>query len=82
MYGMKFSLDLVWISSSCEIVDITYNAEQPENPKLSEGLVLYASKSLATYTLEINAGEVNLHNINIGGLVEFLNFPKGIPTNC
>ena len=82
MYGMKFSLDLVWISNSCEIVDITYSAEYPENPKSSEGLVLYSSKSPATYTLEINAGEVNLHDINIGGLVEFLNFPKGSPVNC
>ena len=77
MYGMKFPLDIVWISSSCKIIDITYNAEHPENPNSSEGLVLYSSKLPATYILEINAGEAVFHNINIGELVEFLNFPKG-----
>ena len=82
MYGMKFPLDIVWISSSCKIIDITYNAEHPENPNSSEGLVLYSSKLPATYALEINAGEVDLYNINIGGLVEFLNFPKGNHVNC
>ena len=82
MYGMKFPLDLVWISSSCQIVDITYNAEHPENPNSAEGLSLYSSKSPATYTLEINAGEVNLNDINIGRGVEFLNFPKGNPVIC
>ena len=79
---MKFPLDLVWISSSCQIVDITYNAEHPENPNSAEGLSLYSSKSPATYTLEINAGEVNLNDINIGRGVEFLNFPKGNPVIC
>ena len=66
MYGMKFPLDLVWISSSCEIIDITHKAKNPENPNTSDGLVLYSSKAPATYTLEINAGEVDLHGINIG----------------
>ena len=82
MYGMKFSLDIVWISNSCKIIDITYNAEHPENPNSSEGLVLYSSKLPATYTLEINAGEIDLYNINIGELVKFLNFPKGNHVNC
>ena len=82
MYGMKFSLDIVWISNSCKIIDITYNAEHPENPNSSEGLVLYSSKLPSTYTLEINAGEIDLYNINIGELVEFLNFPEGNHVNC
>ena len=82
MYGMKFPLDLVWISSSCEIIDITHKAKNPENPNTSDGLVLYSSKAPATYTLEINAGEVDLHGINIGEFVEFLNFPEENIVNC
>jgi len=82
MYGMKFPLDIVWISNSCKIIDITYNAEQPENPNSSEDLVLYSSKLPSTYALEINSGEVNLYNIKIGEQVEFLNFPKGNYVNC
>lgn len=82
MYGMKFPLDLIWISSSCEVVDITYNAEQPEHPTSSQNLVLYSSKLPATYTLEINAGEANLHSINIGEEVKFFNFPKEYSANC
>tara|TARA_Y100000590_G_scaffold164382_1_gene188343 strand:+ start:11977 stop:12528 length:552 start_codon:yes stop_codon:yes gene_type:complete len=82
MYGMKFPLDLIWISNSCKVVDITYDAKNPENPNSSENLVLYSSKSPATYTLEINAGEADLNNIKIGSLVDFLNFPKENIVDC
>ena len=71
MKGMRFPLDFVWIGEDCTVVDLTENVRHssPETP--SSELEIFESASPATYTFEINAGEVRRFDIEIGDDVRF-----------
>ena len=70
MKDMQFPLDIVWIGSGCNVVDVTLNAT-PE-PDLEPGqLPRYSPEVPAQYVLEINAGEAGARGIKAGVPVEF-----------
>ena len=73
MRGMRFPLDFVWISADCVVVDITLSVPIPESG--ATALPTYASRSPASYNLEINGGEAELYGIAVGDPVEFSGIP-------
>jgi uncharacterized membrane protein (UPF0127 family) len=66
MFNMRFPLDFIWIGSDQRVIGVTENAPplyDASNP------VWYASPAPAQYVLEVNAGFVRKHNIQIGDYV-------------
>ena len=74
MKDMRFPIDIIWIDDSQagekKLVDIAENAV-PEPGKKDEELKRYQPRSQAKYILEVNAGLVKLHNLQIGDKVTF-----------
>ncbi|GIW62436.1 MAG: hypothetical protein KatS3mg090_0262 [Patescibacteria group bacterium] len=68
MKDMLFSLDIVWISSDFEIIDITENAKPESFPET------FSSKQPALYVLEVKAGFVKKNNIKVGDKLKII-FP-------
>ena len=66
MKGMKFPLDFIWIADT-SVVDITKNVQPPNGLDMH---VVHASVPV-NKILEINAGEVEKYNIQIGDSVTF-----------
>lgn len=66
MKGMKFPLDFIWISDTT-VVDITKNVQPPNELDMR---VVRANVPV-NKILEINAGEVDVFNIQIGDTVTF-----------
>lgn len=64
MFGMRFPLDIIWISSKKKIVDITLNAKPSLNPRK-----IYKPKKACKYVLETRANL--LKNIEVGKVVNF-----------
>ena len=56
MKDMRFPLDMVWISASCTVADITTDVPQPPPDSADSVLPTYSPSAPATYNLEINAG--------------------------
>ena len=71
MIDMKFPLDMVWIASSCEVVDVTLNAPIPEPGQTPSELPRFSPQSPARFVLEINAGEFETSGAKIGDRVRF-----------
>jgi uncharacterized membrane protein (UPF0127 family) len=66
MLNMHFPLDFIWIGSDQRVIGVTENAPplfDVSNP------VWYAPSAPAQYVLEVNAGFVRKHNIQIGDYV-------------
>lgn len=57
MPDMNFPLDMVWIDSTCRVVDATLNAPVPEPGQSRNDLPRFSPRSPAMFVLEINAGE-------------------------
>ena len=70
MKGMRFPLDFIWIGNDCKGVDLTENVVVDTN---QEELRIYNSSQPAEFNFEVNAGEVQLSNIQIGDIVQFKN---------
>src|SRR3990167_11255116 len=70
MKDMKFPIDIIWIDEGKKIVDIAENAV-PEPKKKDDELKIYRPKGPAKHVLELNAGLVKLHNLQIGDTVNF-----------
>lgn len=70
MKDMKFPIDIIWVGEDKKIVDIAENAV-PEPKKKNDELKIYRPKAEAKYILEINAGLVRLHNLQVGDTVNF-----------
>ena len=73
MKGMRFPLDFVWIGRDCEVVDFAVNVPIPPESATDEDLRQYRSIKPAAYALEVNAGDVERFNIEVGNDVEFVN---------
>ncbi len=71
MRDMKFALDFIWIGRGCEVVGLTLNARAPEPGTPLTELPIYEIDVVASYTLEVNAGEVEAYDIQVGDEVEF-----------
>jgi len=63
-----FPLDLIFIGDDAKVVDIIEDA-QPKVPTL-------VSSSPYRYTLELNAGAVRTHGIQVGDRVKLTGAPK------
>ena len=70
MKDMKFAIDIIWIDEDKKIVDIVINAA-PQPGKKDKELTIYKPRSDAMYVLEVNAGLVSLHNLQIDDKVNF-----------
>ena len=82
MRKMRFSLDFVWISEDCHVVDITSEVPFPEPGTETSSLPSYSSAVPAAYNLEINAGEANKFGIGIGDAVRFTGIPDDVGDTC
>ncbi|MQG72391.1 MAG: DUF192 domain-containing protein [SAR202 cluster bacterium] len=72
MRGMEISLDIVWISSDCRVVDVSEDVPFPDPDTPLDELPRYFPESPAQYVLEINGGEAAELGLGIGDTVEFL----------
>ena len=66
MPDMNFPLDMVWIESSCRVVDVTRDAPVPEPGQSLSDLPRFSPQSPARFVLEINAGEFEAAGIQVG----------------
>ncbi|MBT98263.1 MAG: hypothetical protein CL902_06515 [Dehalococcoidia bacterium] len=73
MREMEISLDMVWIGSNCEVVDVSENVPFPDPETPLDELPRYSPESRAKFVLEINGGEAAELGLGIGDKVEFLN---------
>ena len=73
MREMEITLDIVWIGSNCEVVDVSENVPFPDPETPLDDLPRYSPESRAKFVLEINGGEAADLGLGIGDKVEFLN---------
>ena len=73
MRDMEITLDIVWIGSNCEVVDVSENVPFPDPETPLNDLPRYSPESRAKFVLEINGGEAAELGLGIGDQVEFLN---------
>lgn len=71
MVDMNFPLDMVWIDSSCRVVDVTLDAPTPLPDQSRAELPRFRPSSPARFVLEINAGEFNGAQLEVGDVVKF-----------
>ena len=69
MPDMNFPLDMVWIDSTCQVVDVTLNAPVPLPGQDLADLPRFSPSVPARYVLEINAGEFHDMGISVGDSV-------------
>jgi uncharacterized membrane protein (UPF0127 family) len=72
MKGMRFSLDLVWISQDCVVAQIDADVPPPPTDIADSELPRYHTDSPAAHVLEINAGEAAAYGLAEGDRVQFL----------
>ncbi len=77
MREMEFSLDIVWISSGCVVVDISVDVPFPDPSTPLNDLPRYSPESIAKYVLEINGGEAAALGVGAGDQVKFLGELEG-----
>ena len=71
MKGMRFPLDILWIDSQGRIVHLERNI--PAQPGVPDNqLRLYRPSAPARAVLEINAGEADARNFDVGEQVLFI----------
>jgi hypothetical protein len=66
MMNMSIPIDMIWINSAKEVIDITKNAQPC---RISCGS--YQPKEKVLYVLEVNANFVDRHGVKIGSKLEF-----------
>ena len=71
MPDMSFPLDIVWIDSSCQVVDVTLNAPLPLPGQSKGDLPRFSPQRPARFVLEINAGEFEAAEIQVGAMAVF-----------
>ena len=67
MKGMQFPLDFVWIADQI-VVDLTENVQ----PTTSGEITTVKPKLPVNQILELNAGDIKKHNIQIGDSVRYI----------
>ncbi len=82
MRRMRFSLDFVWISEDCRVVEITSNVPFPKPGTSTSDLPSYRSSTPAAYNFEINAGEASEFGIRVGDAVRFTGIPDHLGDTC
>jgi uncharacterized membrane protein (UPF0127 family) len=82
MNEMRFSLDFVWISEGCVVVDITREVPHPQPNTATSALPTYSSSAPAAYNFEINGGEAAKFGIEVGDAVIFTGIPEQVGETC
>ena len=77
MREMEISLDIVWISSGCTVVDVSVDVPFPDPSTPLNDLPRYSPESPAKYVLEINGGEAAALGVGAGDPVKFLGGLEG-----
>lgn len=72
MRDMEITLDIVWIGSNCQVVDVSENVPFPDSTTPLRDLPRYSPESPSKYVLEINGGEAADLGLGIGDPVEFV----------
>ena len=78
MKEMQFSLDIVWISSVCVVVDISIDVPFPDPSTPLSDLPRYSPESVARYVLALNVGEASELGLGACDRVEFLGELEGL----
>lgn len=71
MKGMLFSLDLVWISEECVVVEVTAGAAAPTEGTADSELPRYNAPS-AAHIFEISGGVASESGVEVGDEVRFV----------
>ena len=71
MRGMRFPIDIVWISDDLVVTGVAERLSFPEPGTLDSALPLYSSGVPIRYVLEINAGLAEELGIGEGSVVTF-----------
>jgi uncharacterized membrane protein (UPF0127 family) len=71
MRGMRFPIDIVWISKDKKVVGITKNIPLPQPGIKDSELKIYYPPSPVLYVLETNAGWSEANQIKVGDIVSF-----------
>ncbi len=82
MRKMLFSVDFVWISEDCRVVEITADVPFPKPETPTSSLPSYRSSAPAAYNFEINAGEAAELGIRVGDAVRFTGIPDHVGDTC
>lgn len=77
MREMEISLDIVWISSGCNVVGISVDVPFPDPETPLNDLPRYSPEGTAQYVLEINGGEALALGVGVGDSVKFLGGLEG-----
>ena len=73
MKGMKFPIDIIWITEECKISNITENVPIPSMIAVNnEDYEIYTSGGPVEFVLEVNAGYVQDNQVFVGETVIFL----------
>ena len=72
MKGMRFPLDLVWITGDCTVARVDARVPAPQPDVSDADIPRRAAGSEAEHVFEINAGEAEKHGIAVGAPVRFV----------
>ena len=71
MFDMNFPIDIIWIDSSCRVIDATLNADPPAPGQSPVELPRFSPQAPAKYVLEVNAGEFEDAGLEAGDIAVF-----------
>ena len=75
MKGMRFPLDIIWVSEDCRVVDLVREAPHPD-PQAPDDVATYTASVPAAYVLEVNGGEARRYAVDTGDRVQISNVPS------
>ena len=71
MKGMRFPLDFIWVGQDCRIVDVLRDVPTPPPDTPDSEIVRVRTDAEAVYIIEVNAGELERHGVEVGDAVRF-----------
>lgn len=69
MANCKIALDIIWMDAAHKVVEISANT--PPCQSAGKDCPTYGGKELASYALELGAGEAAKHQVRIGSTIQF-----------
>jgi uncharacterized membrane protein (UPF0127 family) len=69
MANCRIPLDIIWMDGSHRVVEISANT--PPCPSGGKDCPTYGGHALATFALELGAGEAAKHQVTVGSTIQF-----------
>jgi uncharacterized membrane protein (UPF0127 family) len=69
MANCKIPLDIIWMDGSHQVVEISANT--PPCPSGGKDCPTYGGHAVATFALELGAGEAAKHHVTVGSSIQF-----------